>query len=149
MCWITLEYVSFRFVHIFSASLLLRRSHSGQSPPDVVKMSGTNDAFSTCMMRSLYILFFSISWWWYICSIVFPWLYFAFGCVILTSKNVRSFRPKTPLAEMSNRALSAIFAPFRSSASVGNKTGSVWTSLQTSFIIVVSVSRRELWRIET
>ena len=67
-CFTTFAYVSFLFLAIICANFLLNLLHSGERPPDVVNTSGTNDAFSIWMTRSLYFLFFSSLWCLYISS---------------------------------------------------------------------------------
>ena len=57
----TTEYVSFRLSEIIEATCLKNIRHSGAIPPEQLNTSGVNVAFSICMTRSLYDLFFSVS----------------------------------------------------------------------------------------
>ena len=72
MWFITWEYSSFVFHDISSATFLWNFVHSGAIPPVVVNTKGVNVAFSTCITRWLYLLFFSLSFCWYIFSTSFP-----------------------------------------------------------------------------
>ena len=100
-------YGPLRFSAIFSASLLFTLLHSGAIPP-LVKTRGLNEDLYMSITLWLYLSFFSFSCCWYTSARDFPEYDCEEGCVILMSKKVFSQLFHSPLAEISNLALSAV-----------------------------------------
>jgi len=109
---------------VFSYFFLPVFFHSGAIPPLVVKTRGLNEDFLMSMTLWLY-LSFSIS----CCGMSLlrtSQNKTEVGCVILTSKKVFSQLFHSPLAEISNLALSAVLTFLSKSFSlIGRSVGSV------------------------
>ena len=107
-CLTTSQYLSFLFLAMRSANLLINCLHSFDIPPDVRNTAGVNVAFSTFNTLSRYSSFFSFSFFSYNSLRVFVLFDKQLGCETLMSRKVLSNGVQTPLADMSSRAWSPV-----------------------------------------